>query len=498
MPADPIITIAGFLLLTGAFSNKVSSRFNLPTLLLFLAVGIAAEWCLPFDGDDFAREINFFGIIAMCFILFSGGGETSFGTVKKVAFRGIMLAVPGVILTALFLGLGAYFLLGMRYSLSWCLLLASLISSTDAAAVFALLRGRGFGLKGKLKPLLELESGSNDPVAAFLTLTMIGIVTASAPQTGGTIFVGILKVFYQLGGGIAAGLAAGWLGRKLFLVRLEFEGLYFVVGVAWVLLCYGVTQLLGANGFMACYVCGMTLNSARYNYQKALTKFHNGVAWLMQVALFTVLGFLAGPEKLIRPGVWIPGVALGFFLIFIARPLAVFLCLAGSSYTTKEKLMVSWVGIRGAAPIVLATFPLAAGVPHAAFMFHLIFFMVLISITVQGWLLMPAAKLLKLVKAEDESDEPAPLELEVTSGTAGQEMREDRVEAGNALAGKTLAEINFPTGVLVTMIRRNGAFVPPNGNTVVHEGDGMLIMAERATLRRIAETCFPGQNVADE
>ena len=497
MPADPIITIAGLLLLTGAFSNKVSSRFNLPTLLLFLAVGIAAEWCLPFDGDNFSREINFFGIIAMCFILFSGGGETSFGSIKKVAFRGIMLAVVGVALTALFLGVGAFFLLRMRYSLSWCILLASLISSTDAAAVFALLRGRGIALKGKLKPLLELESGSNDPVAAFLTLLMIGIVTASAPQTGGAIFTGIVKVVYQLGGGIAAGLAAGWLGRKLFLVRLEFEGLYFVVGVALVLLCYGVTQQLGANGFMACYVCGIAMNSGRYNYQKALTKFHNGIAWLMQVALFTVLGFLAGPEELIRPGVWLPGVALGFFLIFIARPLAVFLCLAGSSYTTREKLMVSWVGIRGAAPIVLATFPLAAGVPHAAFMFRLIFFMVLISITMQGWLLMPMAKLLRLVKVENDSADPAPLELEVTEESADQEMREYRVGAYNALAGKTLAEIGFPAGVLVTMIRRDGAFIPPNGGTVIQVGDGMLIMAERGMLRHIAETYFPGQNAAN-
>ncbi len=495
MTSDSIIAIAGILLIAGAFSNKISNRFNLPTLLLFLTVGIFAETMLPFEGSRYALEINFFGLIAMSFILFSGGVETSLATVKKVAFRGIMLALPGVVLTALILGTGAYFLLGMKFSFLWCLLLASLISSTDAAAVFSILRGKGVGLKGKLKPLLEFESGSNDPAAAFLTVVMISAVTASASGTSSGIGIyDVILVLYQLGGGIAAGIAAGWLGRKIFHIKLEYEGLYFVVSVAWVLLCYGVPQCAGINGFMACYVCGIVMNSGRYNYQKALTKFHNGVAWLMQVGLFTVLGFLANPKELLQINVWLPGILLGLFLMFIARPLAVFICLIHSEFSFREKVMISWVGIRGAAPIVLATFPLAAGVENADLMFRLIFFMVLISVLLQGRLLMPLAHMLKLAKTDAGNSEPAPLELEVTHGSAGQEMHEYKVAADSALAGKTLAEINFPAGVLVTMIRREKSFIPPNGNTLIRAGDGMLIMAETRLLREVAEAHFPGQH----
>lgn len=483
---DYIVTIAGVLLLAGAFSNKLSSRFNLPTLLLFLFAGVFAEAVLPFNGANYASEINFFGIIAMCFILFSGGEGTPLSEIRSVAVRGLILAMPGVMITAFLTGIGAYILLGFRYSLSWCLLLGSIISSTDAAAVFAVLRGKGVSLKGSLKPLLELESGSNDPTAAFLTIMMIGFVM----RTSGGIIVEIPMVFYQLGGGILLGIVFGFAGRKLFNVRLEYDGLYFVISIAWILLCYGLTQLVRANGFMACYVCGIVLNNGRYNYQKALGKFHDGVAWLMQVGLFTVLGFLADPRELLAPAIWIPGIALGLILIFIARPAAVFICLAYSNYTFKEKLLVSWVGIRGAAPIVLATFPLAAEVPNAQLLFRLIFFMVILSVILQGWLLMPVAKLLKVAKDANRTHGPAPLELEVTHNSANHEMREYHISPEHPFAGKTLAEISLPRGVLVTMVRRGKEFIPPRGDTEILPGDGMLIMADMALLQKVEKKWF--------
>ena len=190
MPSDSIIAIAGMLLLAGAFSNKISNRFNLPTLLLFLAAGICAEFLLPFEGSQYAVEINFFGIIAMAFILFSGGGETPLASIRPVAVRGIILAVPGVALTALFLATGAYFLLKMQFSFLWCLLLASLIASTDAAAVLSILRGNGVGLKGKLKPLLELESGSNDPTAAFFTMFLTAMLASGQSEPGANALLG--------------------------------------------------------------------------------------------------------------------------------------------------------------------------------------------------------------------------------------------------------------------------------------------------------------------
>ena len=484
---DAIITIAGILLIAGAFSNKISSKFNLPTLLLFLAAGVIAELLLPFTGANYAHQINFFGVIAMCFILFSGGSDTSISSIRPVALRGIILAMPGVIITALVSAVGAYFMLRMQYPFIWCLLLGAIISSTDAAAVFAILRGKGVGLQGKIQPLLELESGSNDPTAAFLTVAMIGFVMGS----GGNILLKVPLIIYQLGGGILLGIAFGWLGRKLFHVQLDFEGLYFVVCVALVLLSYGIAQLLGTNGFMSCYICGIILNSKRYNYQKGLTKFSNALAWLMQVGLFTVLGFLANPRELIMPSIWIPGIALGLWLILVARPVAVFICLLGSDFTFKEKIMISWVGIRGAAPIVLATFPLAAGVENADVMFRLIFFMVILSVTLQGWLLMPVAKFLKVAQKAKHNEEPPPLQLEVTQSSAHQEMREFKVTSHHPVNGKTLAEIGFPKGVLVTMIRRNGSFIPPGGDTMIQDGDGLLIMAEIKQLRQVEKVFFP-------
>ena len=484
--SDSIILISGILLMAGVFSNKISAKFNLPTLLLFLGAGIIAELLLPFNGESYAMHINFFGIIAMCFILFSGGCETSPDNIRPVAVRGLLLAMPGVILTALLIGCGAYIVLGGKFSLAWCILLGSIISSTDAAAVFSILRGQGVGLKGKLKPLLEFESGSNDPTAAFLTLLMINIVIGKS----GNVFIQLPLVIYQLGGGILLGYAFGKLGQKLFHIKLAYEGLYFVTGVAYVLLCYGISQLLRANGFMACYVCGVILNSGRYNYQKALTKFYNGIAWLTQVGLFTVLGFLANPEELIRPRVWLPGIVLGLLLMFIARPAAVFTCLAGSEFSFKEKLMVSWVGIRGAAPIVLATFPLAAGVENADFMFRIIFFMVIISILLQGGTLMPVARWLKVAKSAKHVYTPAPLELEVSEHHTKHEMREFYVGENCPLKEKTLAAIGFPKGVLVTMIRRNNKFTPPQGDTKIEVGDGMLIMGENEQLKDIQELYF--------
>jgi cell volume regulation protein A len=204
------------------------------------------------------------------------------------------------------------------------------------------------------------------------------------------------------------------------------------------------------------------------------------------------LGFLADPEKLLVPQIWLPGIVLGLLLMFIARPIAVFICMAGSEFSFKEKVMVSWVGIRGAAPIVLATFPLAMGVEDAEYMFRLIFFMVLISITVQGWLMMPIARWLKLDHPALEHD-PAPLELEITHSSANQEMREYKILPHSPIAGATIVDIGFPHGVLVTMLRRDGKIIPPHGNTVIHAGDSMLIMAERKLLRQVEKDFFPEQ-----
>lgn len=481
------IAIAGTLLLGGAFSNKLSSRFNLPALLLFLLAGVIAEYFLPINGAAFARQINFFGIIAIVYILYSGGLETDVNSVRKIAVRGMILAGPGVLLTALATGFGAYFIFGGQYPLLWCLLLGAIISSTDAGAVFAILRGRSVGLKGNLKPLLEFESGSNDPMAAMITLLLISMCV---DQGGSVSWWSAVKVVWQLAGGILAGIGFGWLGKHFFQVKLEYDGLYFVISVALVLVCYGISEILLCNGFLACYVCGLSMSSLQYNYKVGLRKFHNGLAWLMQVAMFILLGFLAEPRGFLSKNIWSNGLLLGFFMILVARPLAVFICMSFSKYTLAEKVFVSWVGIRGAAPIVLATFPLAAGVPYADMMFQLIFFIVILSVMLQGWLLMPVARLLKLDKPMKRRMEPAPLELEITRHNHNQEMLEFHVSAESDLVGKTLAQIAFPAGVLVTMIRRGNGFIAPRGDCKVCEGDGMLIIGDRELLQKVAAKYF--------
>ena len=245
---DTTLTIVGVLLLAGAMSCKISSRFNLPTLLLFLTAGAVAEWLLPISGEEYVDSINSFGILAMAYILYSGGLETDVRAVKSVALRGIVLAGPGVALTALILGGGTYFLLAGEKTFLWCLLLGALISSTDAAAVFSILRGRTVGLKGDLQPLLELESGSNDPMAAFLTLLRCSLCIGQSEYQW---YREVPMIIYRLGGGVLLGIFSGWAGKYLFRVKLDFEGLYFVISVALVLLCYGIAQLLKTNGFMA-------------------------------------------------------------------------------------------------------------------------------------------------------------------------------------------------------------------------------------------------------
>lgn len=286
------------------------------------------------------------------------------------------------------------------------------------------------------------------------------------------------------------GILFGWGGKHLFRVRLDFEGLYFVLSVALVLLCYGAAQLVQTNGFMACYVCGVYMSGSVYNYKRGLVKFHNAVAWLMQVGLFILLGFLASPEHLVERGVWVPGVVLALLLMFVARPVSIFICLSASRHNWREKLLISWVGIRGAAPIVLATFPLAMGVEHAEMIFHLVFFMVILSVLIQGWTLMPVARLLKMAKNVSSRGARTPLELEIMDGHCDQEMKEFEVASASELVGKTLAEISFPPGVLVTMIRRDGKFTPAHGNSKIAAGDGLLIMAETQLLTAVEKRFF--------
>ena len=386
------LAATGVMLLAGALSNKLSSRFNVPILILFLLFGGILGYNYSPSPGSF-KAVNVIGTVAMAFILFSGGLDTRYRNIRDVLLPGGILATAGVLVTALLLGIGTClvapeilivpgdFGIDLQVSkwklLSVALLLGAMISSTDAAAVFAILSGNSVGLKGKLRPLLELESGSNDPMAYFLTVFMVDVLLNKSSFGVGTVF----SLIYRMAGGVLCGWLTGRLAKMLYRIKLEYEGLYFVFNVAIVLVAYGVAEVLQANGMMACYVCGVTMSHFCFNYQKSVTRFSDGVSWLMQVALFTSLGLFVDVKLL--PSLLLKGVLLSLVLMFIARPLSVFLCTPPKWFTFRERVFVSWVGLRGAAPIVLATFPLACfgnqpGEPAARTLFNLIFIIPLI------------------------------------------------------------------------------------------------------------------------
>lgn len=481
------LAVLAFLMLVSLLSSKLSSYINMPCLLLFLAVGmLAGSEGIGGISFDNAKIANYIGSAALAFILFSGGFDTDWKSVRSIFLTGGILSSLGVLLTAVFIGLFAWgffgwIVPGKHISLSWCLLLGSIISSTDAAAVFSILRSRSVSLRNKLQPLLEFESGSNDPMAAFLTVFMVGVVTAEAAS--GTTMplldywvilpVFLLKMSLGLGFGWLFGRGAVWLFNR---IDFEFNGLYYVLGIVTVLLSYSVTELIQGNGFMAVYVTGMVMGNRRFIFHNGVGRFYDGLAWMMQVILFTMLGLLAFPKQ-VWEAKWI-GLAVAVFLMAVARPLAILIGMWRSRFSFKERLLVAWVGLRGGAPIMLATFPLMANVAHANFMFHIVFFIVLTSVLLQGMTIMPAAKLLKL-DAPLRKTPRMPLVVEET-GDANAGSAE--VVVPESCGGRSLARMNLPEGVLVLLIRREDRVVVPRGDTRLEPGDVLTLMGNKQAL----------------
>lgn len=456
-------------------TSRLSDRLGVPAVLVFLALGMLAG-SDGFGGIQFdnAELANLVGTIALAFILFSGGLDTNWQYIRPVLGRGILLSTFGVISTAVFVGLFAWGVLG--FPLLTGLLLGAIISSTDAAAVFSVLRGRGVALKGNLKPLLELESGSNDPLAIFLTLGMTQLLMV--PEFNG--FMLIPGLLINIAGGVAAGLGIGKLAGILFnRIKLDFEALYPVLSLSLVLLTFGAAELINGNGFLAVYLCGILLNGTNFTHKRYVLKFHDGVAWLMQILMFLVLGLLVFPSNL--PGIAPQALAVAAFLMFVARPAAVYLALIRSAYTHREKLFVAWTGLRGAVPIVLATFPLMAGYVNSDTIFNMVFFTVLTSVLIQGSLLMPVAKLLK-VDAPMAARPAYSLEIE-RHGLPQGETREIEILPEMEAVGKTIADLGIPANVLILLIGRGDSFVVPRGQTHIEAFDTLLMLGDHDTLK---------------
>jgi potassium/hydrogen antiporter len=476
------------LLLIGIVASKVSSRLGIPSLLLFLAIGMLAgsegPGGIPFDSADVAQTV---GVIALSYILFAGGFDTNWKDVR-LAFRyGIVLSTLGVVLTAVVLAVFAQYALGFGWIQA--LLLGSIVSSTDAAAVFAVLRSRNANLKGVVAPVLELESGSNDPMAVFLTLGCIRMAT----EPGFTIANLIPAFFLEMSVGGLVGYGAGQLGvSALNRIKLHAEGLYPVFTLSLVLLTYGAASILQGNGFLAVYLAGIVLGRERFIHKRSLLNFHDGIAWLMQITMFLTLGLLVFPSEIISvTGV---GLFLAFILMFVARPASVFVSLAFTNLSLREKTFISWVGLKGAVPIILATFPLLADVPNSLLYFNVVFFIVIASVLLQGTSLPVVARWLRL-------DEPyagkrqSPLEFFPTSKSRS-EMIEVEVADNSRMVGRRILDIPLPTTALIVLISRGEEYVIPRGATQIEPGDRLLVLAERDIIQQVRRTFYlenPGE-----
>ena len=465
-----ILLIGSILLLISVIAGKTTNRLGVPTLIFFLIVGVLAGsegiGGIHFDNPRIAQ---FVGVTALNFILFSGGLDTNWESIKPVFWRGVALSTLGVFLTAASLGLFVHYVFG--FTLLQGLLLGSIVSATDAAAVFSILRSKGIALKGWLRPVLELESGSNDPMAYFLTITLTGMIT-SEHMNAAQMITGFLKEFI-LGGALGFLLGKGSV-RLINNIKLESEGLYPVLTLGLAMFIYSVTHAIGGNGFLSIYLSAVIIGNSKMVHRRSLIKFYDGQAWIMQIILFLTLGLLVFPSK-VYPLIGM-GLLISAFLIFIARPFGVFISLIFFKSNLRSKLFVSWVGLRGGVPIVFATYPLIAGVPGAELIFNLVFFISISSVLLQGTTLAWVAKLLHV-------DLPAKTkrkhEVE-TSDTEriSTEMLEIIVPADSAAAGKRIVELGIPPGINIMAIRRDNIYITPVGSTGIEPGDVLFVMIQ--------------------
>ena len=477
--ANPFL-VAGLLFFLSLVAGTLSERIKVPALILFLAIGMFAG----VDGpgglifDDF-EDANDIGTVALAFILFSGGFQTRWNDIRPVAVQGVVLSTLGVLLTAVLMAIPIVLLPPFDYKDAF--LLGAIISSTDAAAVFSILRTQKVGLSGSLKPLLEFESGSNDPMAVFLTLAALNwMKSPDVPLAQMTV-----KFVVQMAAGGLIGLLMGhcacWLIQRL---RVENEALYPVWGISIVLATFGLSETVYGNGYLAVYVCGIVMGNGDFLYKHSLQRFHEGFAWLMQIAMFLVLGLLVNPRELAKFPVISVGLLISAFLMFVARPLAVFVCTSLSRLNVREKLFISWTGLRGAVPIILATYPLTEGHDDARYIFNLIFFVVLTSVLIQGKTLARAAQWLKLdtwVRAARSY----PLAFDRTPGIGSEETREIDISPDAAVVGHTVSELEIPEGVTILLINRGSKFLIPKGGMRLEPDDTLLLFGERARLSEV-------------
>jgi cell volume regulation protein A len=395
-----IFIVFSTLVILSILTIKLSNRFGIPSLVLFLAIGMLAGsdglGGIAFDNPSLVRSL---GITALVLILFAGGLDTEWAAVRPILWQGLSLSTIGVLITALLVGVFVSWVQG--FSFLEGLLLGAIVSSTDAAAVFMVLRARKAKIPRRLIQLLEFESGSNDPMAVVLTIALIRLLTEPATSFGELVVFFVM----QMGVGTVLGIAMGEIMRRLFnALDLELEGIYPVLSVALALLTYGLTDYLDGSGFLAVYLAGLVMQRKPFTHQQSVLRFHDGLAWLMQVTMFLALGLQVFPARLVP--IAGAGILISLFLIFIARPASVHTALAFSPVSLREQTLVAWAGLRGAVPIILATFPLVAGIEKADMIFHMVFFIALTSVVMQGTAIPWLTRLLKIGGPQPNPQEP--------------------------------------------------------------------------------------------
>ena len=472
---ENVVLVGALLLFVAVMAGKVAYRFGAPALLLFLGVGML--FGLNFISFRSVEMTQFVGMIALCIILFTGGMDTSFQEIKPIIGPGVVLATVGVVMTAAVLAGFVWLIapwIGLEISFPLALLLASTMSSTDSASVFSILRSKKQGLKQHLRPLLELESGSNDPMAYMLTILLIGVVTNSSGDVGMGMSIVYFVVQMVVGAlsGYLIGRLAVWTINK---INLANHSLYSVLLLAFIFFAFAFTDLIKGNGYLAVYLAGLVVGNYKLTQKRSLTVFFDGFTWLMQIVMFLTLGLFVNSDELFRPEVLILGGAVGAFMILVARPVTVFACLLPfRRFTTKARLYISWVGLRGAVPILFAIYPMMANVEQAELLFNVVFLSTIISLLVQGTTVSGMANMLGLAYEERESAFSVDIHEDMKSVLTEVEVNESMLDSGH-----TLKDITLPENTLVMMVCREGEYFAPQGKTELKLGDKLLVISDR-------------------
>ena len=468
MDLNLLILIGGIVLIASVFLSKVTYKFGIPTLILFLTIGMITGIFVKFNDYKLAEIL---ATVALMVIIFSGGFDTNWKKARNNSAISITLASLGVILTAGFVGLFTWLVFGVKPIEAF--LVGAIISSTDAAAVFSILRAKKLNFKNDMGPLLEMESGSNDPTSYMITVIILGMITGESTNIALTF---LLQVFV----GIGIGALIGYLGTKVInLIKLEIDGLYIILGIAMMLLSYGMSSNLRGNGLLAVYITGLIMGNRNIVYKASLTQFFDGISWFAQILLFFVLGLFVTPSLLFTWEVLLPGIGIALFISFVARPLAVIPIMKLFKKPLKDSLLVSWVGFRGAASIVFAIIVLAANKSGFSnngtqmLIFNIVFIVCVISVLLQGLLLVPVAK--KLDMAQEEETEL--ITFTDYSGALYADMLEVHIDNKDNIVNRRIVELNIPKTYLIVLIKRNDVMIAPKGDTIILADDILLVSA---------------------